>query len=173
MTYTFFLRGFAPLTRECGLSIGKAFDRVVEASGYHHAFEDEDGRVVLILTTRQDDGSPPIILKATAPIEGDGEDEVMEQAMDGRLGGFMAVQEAEYASYLHEPPAAMNDAAIRFLILTALKAHIHVIPKVRDMQTGHAKRMLDAGVESLAQAVASTVLSNSAAWLKSRQAGAG
>jgi hypothetical protein len=166
MAYTFFLRGFAPVTREGGLSLSHAFDRVTSASGYHHRFEQEDGRVVLTLSRHRAGETPPIIIKATADIEGDGEDEVMVLAMDGRLGGFMAVPDVEYAAYLNLSSDEMDEAAIRFLVLTALKTHIHVIPKVREMQTGHAKRMLDAGVESLAQAVSQAITAPVASWLE-------
>lgn len=166
MAYTFFLRGFAPRTRDTGLSLSHAFDRVISASGYHHSFGQEDGRVVLTLSKHRAGEAPPIVLRATAGIEGDGEDEVMALAMDGRLGGFMAVPDAEYAACLNLSPGEIDEAAIRFLVFIALKTHIHIIPKVREMQTGHAKRMLDASVESLAQAVSQPIAPPAMAWLE-------
>ena len=48
----------------------------------------------------------------------------MAKAKDGRLGGFMGVSDAAFAGYLHAPAEAISDAAVRFLLCTALKTHI-------------------------------------------------
>jgi len=162
--YTFFLKGFGGLGRETSLSLSHAFDRVIAASGYVHAFvEDSDGKVILSL---ERDGGEDIEIRATAEIETDGEREVMALAMDGQLDGFMAVPDDQFEKYLHASAAPVGRHAIRFLVLAALKSHIHMIPKVREMQTGHAKRMLDAGVESLANAVSGSLVETGVRWSK-------
>jgi hypothetical protein len=60
----------------------------------------------------------------------------------------------------------LDRAAIRFLLRTALHQSIFRIPKTIDMQTGHKKRLLDAGVESLASDVTDTILRAGIVWTK-------
>ena len=64
----------------------------------------------------------------------------------------------------------LDRAAIRFLLHAALQQSIFRIPKTRDMQTGHKKRLLDAGVESLAGDVTDTILRAGVVWSKPDQA---
>ena len=98
-TYTFFLRGFIPQSRESGLSLSQAWSRVLEHS-QSNANWDRQAQPELIITRFNGE---KIELTSTKPISTDAEREVILLAMDGRLSGFTAIPDDEFELMIETP----------------------------------------------------------------------
>ena len=65
----------------------------------------------------------------------------------------------------------LDRAATTFVIHNLLKLHIHCIPKVDKMQSGHSKRMLDGSIERLARYLTHSLAENGVEFSKADPAG--